>query len=387
LAKKKSHEEEIHRGLEDLGRSGVAVAEPAPALVPRLQDCAGGAKPAALAAVFLLGKITDPAAVEALTAIDRQVADKEIKKEVKRALFKLSQRGLVTPSDRTQPSPGAPLFIGAPDIEAYMSAVDGSGGRLVWILKPHPNRGLQALQAMVNDRNGLERVGGAQIPRKQLRKMADEIKEQHGVRMIPVPWQYADATVCEAFEIAKGRGRTGIGNFHELRALVTTRKPEQVDHPIYRKLRSGDPREGAWRERSRLLLDEPELRFWILDPDWMQPFIPEIQEAQTSRLVLNPAQKEERLAGIVRNAVKELCSEDKRKIFRRRMEDMALYFSETGRPEQAKLACAVALQIAEGDPGPLDVSFLTGLVQKTFAFYLSQEKAKAEAEPSLIVKP
>ena len=42
----------------------------------------------------------------------------------------------------------------------------------------------------------------------------------------------------------------------------------------------------------------------------------------------------------------------------------------------------------EGDPGPLDVSFLTGLVQKSFAVLLSQEKAKQEEDPSsLIVKP
>jgi hypothetical protein len=71
----------------------------------------------------------------------------------------------------------------------------------------------------------------------------------------------------------------------------------------------------------------------------------------------------------------------------RRMEDMAFYFVETGRGDLAKLALAVALQIKEGDPGPLDISFLTGLVQKSFAVYLSQQKNKAEAEPSFIVKP
>ena len=36
----------------------------------------------------------------------------------------------------------------------------------------------------------------------------------------------------------------------------------------------------------------------------------------------------------------------------------------------------------------LDVSFLTGLVQKSFAFFMSQEKAKQEEEQSsLIIKP
>ena len=98
-------------------------------------------------------------------------------------------------------------------------------------------------------------------------------------------------------------------------------------------------------------------------------------------------QKEERMAGIVRDAVKSLCEGEAGSILQRRMEDMALYFKETNREKPARLALAVALQIKEGDPGPLDVSFLTGLVQKSFTFYLSQEKAKAEEEPSLIVKP
>jgi hypothetical protein len=69
------------------------------------------------------------------------------------------------------------------------------------------------------------------------------------------------------------------------------------------------------------------------------------------------------------------------------MEDMALYFLETDRADLAGLSLAVALQVGEGDPGPLDVSFLTGLVQKSFAFYLSREKSKKEEEASLIVKP
>jgi hypothetical protein len=70
------------------------------------------------------------------------------------------------------------------------------------------------------------------------------------------------------------------------------------------------------------------------------------------------------------------------------MEDMALYFTETNRQDLGKLALGVALQVGEGDPGPLDVSFLTGLMQKSFAFYMSQDKAKTQEEQSsLIIKP
>ena len=48
----------------------------------------------------------------------------------------------------------------------------------------------------------------------------------------------------------------------------------------------------------------------------------------------------------------------------------------------------MALQVGEGDPGPLDISFRTRLMQKSFAFFMSQEKAKKEEEQSsLIIKP
>ncbi len=388
MAKKKSHEEKIRRGLEELRRSGLSLDEASSALITRLQEFIGKGMDLDLAVVFTLGKIADPAAVNALAEIAKKSTDKEVKKEIRRSQFKLSQRGLAIPREEAlEAKTVTPLFARAPDVEAYLSSVDGSGGRLIWIAKPQPPHGLQLVQAMLNDREGLQRVAGAQIPRKELRKMAEEIKMQHGITMISVPWEYADAVIYEGFEKAKALGRPGLENFHELRAVINTNKPTAQEHPVYRKFDVGTVREGAWRELSRRLLDEPELQYWILDTDWVQPFLSQLQEAQTSRLVLNPVQKEERLAGIVRDTVKILCSGESGRILQRRLEDMALYFGETGRPDQARLALAVALQVGEGDPGPLDVSFLTGLVQKSFAFYVSEQETQDEAEPSFIVKP
>jgi hypothetical protein len=269
-----------------------------------------------------------------------------------------------------------------------MSAVDGGGGRLIWIAKAEPNHGLQVIQAMLHDREGLLRFGGVQMKRKELRAMADEIKRQHGVNMIAIPWEFADRIIYDGYEKAKARGQSGLENFHEVRSLVGTGKPKPVTHPIYAKLGSGDLREGPWREQSRRLLDEPELRYWILIDDWVKGFLSQIEGARTSPLVLNQVQKEQRLAAIVRDAVTTLCAGDNGKAFKQRMEDTALYFHETQRADLAKLSLAVAQQVGEGDPGPLDISFLTGLMQKSFTFFMSQQKAqKEEAESSLIIRP
>src|SRR6185436_6487827 len=100
LAKKKSHEDEIRSGLAALRNLGIAVDAPAPDLVPQLKTQFGRGRETDLAAIFSLGKIFDPAAVEALGEIDRQTTDKDLKKEIKRSRFKLAQKGLVAPQEK-----------------------------------------------------------------------------------------------------------------------------------------------------------------------------------------------------------------------------------------------------------------------------------------------
>ena len=387
MAGKKPHEEALRKGLEALAQTGLALDGASPVPPRRLAGEFGKSKEVDLAVAYTLGRMADSAAAETLAALEKQTADKAVKKEIKRAFFKLSQRGLTVGREEKPDHEGISLFGSGPSTEAYMSAVDGGGSRLIWIAKPQPNRGLQVIQAMLHDREGLLRIGGAQITRKELRKMAADIQRQHGVTMVSVPWPYADHALYQGYETAKARNQAGLENFHELRSIIATGKPKEPAHPIYDRLDPTEAREGAWREASRRLLDEAELRYWIITEDWLQAFLPLLQEAQSSRLVLNPVQKEERFSAIVRDAVKALCDGEIGKSFRRRMEDMALYFFETGRAAQANLSLAVALQIREGGPGPLDISFLTALVQKSFAFFLSQEKQKKEEEPSLIIKP
>jgi len=392
LAKQDFHDEQLKNGLAALAVAGIAVEAPSVVSIPALREVWRRSPEMDLAAVFLLGKIATAEAAEQLREFDRGSADKELKKEIKRSLFKLSQKGVVVPPEPAAEKKLGPLFERENQIEAYMSAVDGGGGRLIWIAKPQTNHGLQVIQAMVHDREGLLRFGGVQMKRKELRAMADDIKQQHGVSMIAIPWEFADWIVYEAYEKAKARGQSGLEDFHAIRSVLGTGKPKAVTHPVYEKLGTGDFRDGPWREQSRRLLEEPELRYWVIIDEWVQDCLAALHEAQSSPLILNQVQKEERLAGVVRDAVKTLCAGDHGQAFKRRMEDMALYFAETERMEQAKLALAVVQQVGEGDPGPLDVSFLTGLVQKSFVFFMSQLKAQQEAQQkeqqsSLIVKP
>lgn len=386
MAKKDARQEALRTGIERLRKSGIDTENLSAATLASLTGHLGNDRDTDLAVAFLLGRIADAAALDALISLEQSARNKEIKRETRRSLFKLAQKGLIPPPPVETSAPKA-IFKSGPEIEGYMSSVDGVGGRLVWLARPQAGSGLQLLQGMVSDRIGLARAGGTDVRRKELREMIREIKERHGVTMISVPWEYADRILYEAYEKAKSSGQGEIAQFPSMRALFNTTKPEAAPHPIYARLSADGARSEGWRERSRRLLDEEEFRYWILDDDWTKPYLEKIEQARESRLVLNQLQQEERFASIVREAAREIFTAERGAIFRRRMEDMALYLLETKREEAAKLAMAVALQLAEGELGILDISFLTGVVQKSVALYFSQAKEKAAEELTLIVKP
>lgn len=377
----------VRRGIKQLRELGIETEDLSSAAVGLFTAQLGKGRETDLAVISLLGRIADPGALEVLISLEKAATDKKVKKEIRRSLFKLAQRGITAPRlEEIEITTQRPILTFGPEIEGFLSSVDGAGGRLVWLVKPQVGSGSQWLRGMVSDREGLMRVGGALIRRKELRRMAQNIKENHGITMISVPWEYSDRILYEGFERAKSLGRSGVEEFASLRSLFNSAKPRPLPHPIYERLSLDGIRSGAWRDLSRRLLDEPEFRSWVLDEDWVKPYIEQLKEAQESRLVLNQLQKEERFATIVRDAVRELFFGEKGQLFQKRMEDMALYLVETKREQEAKLALAVALQLEEGNLGGLEISFLTGLIQKSLAFYIVEDKGKPEGH-SLIVKP
>ncbi|HTM07282.1 MAG TPA: hypothetical protein VL754_02720 [Verrucomicrobiae bacterium] len=386
MAKRDAHDVMLKRGLERLRQAGIDAPNVSGVTSDSITRLLGQHPESDLAIAFLLGRLAVADAVDALLAIEKTATSKELKREARRSLFKLEQRGLTVHRAEAAEREKQPVLGAGPDIEGYLAVIDGAGDRLVWLARPRAGGGLQLLQAMVSDRRGLLRSGGAAIKRKDLRAQAEEIRKDRGIAMTPVPWEYADAIVYEAYEQAKAQGQS-TAQFSSMRAAFNPMKPKEAPHPVYGRLNRQEAQGEDWRALSRRLLDEPEFRFWILDEDWIKPYRERVAQAQESRLVLNEAQKEERIGAIIREAAREIFSGESGRVFKRRMEDMALCLLQSSRKTAALSAFAVALKLEEGDIGLLDISFLTGLVQKSLAFYITQDKQKSDEEPSLIVKP
>jgi len=387
MAKQNRRESLIRTGLQLLEREGLDVETPSSGMVDPLRAQFGKDRSTDLALVYLLGRIADAGSVEALEGLTSKARDKEVKREIRRSLFKLSQRGFA-PTEKEAHDASKPNFRLTPQIEGYLSPVDGGGNYLLVLVRPQIGGGLLVIQAAVNDRQGLQRIGGNVIRRKEFRQMMNDMKLQHGISMVPIPWAYGDWRLHAAYEQASARGAEGIADYPTLRSHLTTAEVKEQSHPVISHFDRREIEESGQFDANRRLLDEPEFNMWLIDEDLLAPYIERAAALSESRIVLNSMQKEERLQSIVKEAVQGIFLDDTmRPIFERRLQDVALCLVLSDRAEKARAVLGVALALERKELGGLlGIPLLEDLVRRSLALYMKQEKEKPP-EPSLIIKP
>ena len=390
MAKQNARQKTLRSGLEALRSQGLETEAPDATLVEALVRRFGAEPGESLAIAYVLGRIRDAASVEALKSLESRAGNKEVRREIRRSLFKLAQGGLESAGTEAPPQSeqaGANFSL-APEIEGYLSSVTGGGSRMVILTRPQPGGGLMAMQAAVNDRRGLERLGGNVIRRKELRQMMEDMKAQLGVSMTPVPWEYADWLVHEAYQKVTESPGEGVADYPRIRTHLSAAKPAERTHPVFDLVDADSIDSKGLSDTSEKMLEEPELRTWFVEKDLLEPYLERLEETEQSRIVLNPMQKEERFRSIVREAVQGIfLGEETAPVFEGRLEDAALHLHVSGQEDKARTLLGVALAIRRGDLGSLGVPLLEALVMRSLGLHKAQEKQEAEEEPSLIVKP
>jgi hypothetical protein len=377
---KPDREGQLRRGetqLRDWGVPGDADATALRAVI--------GRDPAAdLAIAARLGAQAAPASVEVLTALEAATADKLVRKEVHRSLYRLQQRGMEIPHASPSPSPTP-----TPALEGYVSAVDGRGDQLVWLVKPRPG-GIAHLFAVLNDPDGLREVDLNDTTRKALRAARQELLARHELRMVEADWRYCDFLVDRAFRWAAEKNHTVSGDYRGFRAQLIKEPVTALPPLIVSKLDADAVRRDPQLVvTSDTLLVEPELRTWFFDAETLKAYIDEFQQIRDSPLVLSPVQQQERFRALVERAVEELFGGARRDSWVRRLQEMAYFFSATARVEPSKRALAVAYALEASDRGGRDIALCEALARRSLAAFLEMEEQRVqeEARSSLVLTP
>jgi len=370
----------LESGLAALGEEGITpelLAAGSPSVAQLTAILAAGTE-ASLALAYLLGTLPRQEHADMLSAAD-PATHGALRREVRRALYRLRQSGIEPAQPAPGPAPSA-AALGAEEPEAWFSHIDGRGDQLVWITQAGLG-GLVFVSARINDQEGMCEISAVEISKRQFRAQRDQLADRHRLRMISVPWRHADAVL----DAAQARGsQQGRPSYSTIRTQFTREPPVAVEPPIYEHI-ARDTVDAALVAVSGELLKEPEFQSWLPHPSVVEPYIQEIMGARESRLVLSQPQQEDRLSSILDRATCELYPAE---VWASRFETMAFYLHATSRDRPAQIATAVAQALA-GSAQAQAVPALAGLAREALSaiYEAAQAKAKEEERGSVLVKP
>ena len=348
--------------------------------IAKLRDLRGKQGVTDLAIARALGMIADPAAAAMLTEMEAG-ASGTMRREVRRALYKLKQHGIDAPA---APATEVRHVVTTEqtDINAMLSPIDGEGARIVWIIKPRVQGGVLRMWALISESEGLVGAQNTRLSRRELNSEREELERRAQVKLVAADWRVADFIACEAWRNTPETRRGHVGNFLALRSeLIASPPPTELIHPVYAELAT-----EAAGEPSVELLKEPELLEWRLPDERLKPYVDEINEAGESVIVLSPAHKQERVNAVIDRATGELLSGDNGKRIQRRLEDIGYYMARAGRREQAGWAVAAAARLRDGIDAT-KVLFFQAFIRTQLGTVAAEEQQKAEEEPRLIMTP
>jgi hypothetical protein len=313
-----------------------AVAEPA-----RL-DAAPRAALAALAPEALddtLHAFADAhgaAALPVLEALTAGRADRTVRRAARLAVYRLAQRGVHPPP---RPAP-RPVVQRRPEraVRAWLSGVDGSGSRAVWLLFEGAWSGLALCSLIVNDEAGVMDVAGGEITKKRLETELAALRASQKLPWVEVEPARALAVVGEALAAHQARDTTPPAAFGRWERLFAPGQPGPLP--------SGAA-EPALVEQAASLLELPEMAGWFLDPESVQADALDLLQTRESKLVVSEQIKAEHEEAILTRVVERELDVDARRRWARRLDAMVFIFHATGRPEQAALAESAAAALAD----------------------------------------
>jgi hypothetical protein len=273
------------------------------------------------------------AALDVLTGLTAESAPRHLRRAAKRALYRLAQSG-ITPA----PSAERPRLIAARGTtrpqRAWISGIDGSGSRAAWIVFEDDWGALRLCSLILNDTAGIIDAAGGDITKKRLQRELGNLRASQ-----KLPWVEADPArvlglAAEALALHRASGTAPPPAFERWRPLVADAAPPPPPAP-------GES-DSRLVERTGMLLELPELAGWFLEPEAVQSDALDLLQARESRLVVSDQLKAERETAIVTRVVERELGPLARRLWARRLLEMAHVFTAADRDEHARLAKAAA---------------------------------------------
>ncbi|MEJ2726702.1 MAG: hypothetical protein P8175_19120, partial [Deltaproteobacteria bacterium] len=273
--------------------------------------------------------LDDPETPRLLVAVKETFRDKGVQKAIKKAAFKLRQKGAPIPELETREEP--PFMI--PKVEkeeplAFLGPVDGAGSRAFFLGLPQLAKGVDL--GMVKEVQAL---------------FFEKVRP-----MVKTSLAHA-ATILETAYRDKGASqRAASRNYLQLRPWLLEHVTLLDKAPVYDHLSlDSAAQEILTPSQMDRLLGHELFKTWLVDPEDLEPVVAELIKVEESPIFVSDVQKTERINQIKEDALAMLYPDEKRRRMLGRLEEMAYIFLKLEDEIMARLSLAAAMSLKERD--------------------------------------
>ncbi|MCD6352652.1 MAG: hypothetical protein J7M06_00365 [Proteobacteria bacterium] len=304
--------------------------------------------------------------------------NKSLQRLLKRHLFRMKKRGLDVAFPTTE-GVEDPKFlrIESSQVEAYVTGIDYLGERLAFLSKSVWGWGVVFFQITLSDLEGIKSFSAFELNRKAIKNFLHKISEEGVITLIEIESDYFFSLIEEAYQTNLSKGIPLPSQFAQWKSELNELRGDVTEPVIYSSKLVESLQEGkidVWRGKYETLNDSDTLKEWFLEPRLVWKYIEKYREIEASPLVLNHYQVEERLNSIIIEAAGKIFDDTYRRIYKRRLEEMAYIFLDTHKEELAKLALCAAHDLRPDGLSSDRHGFLINLTKKSINIYAAGEK-------------
>lgn len=335
-------------------------------------------------------------AAELLRDLAERTESKAMRKLARRGLHRLRSLGVEVEEERS----GEPEFSLALDADplresrAWITGVDGAGGRIAWILTPSPSGGDRLLEVVLDDTEGVRKAELMAVTRKGFRSHLDKLRGNPGILIARDPVTRTAARLREARERSAAASRELPDDYREWERAVGDRllqaaPPGTPELPVLDAVDIAAVRaDRDLLQRSVDLLGRPYFANWALSGPVTESAARAVRRAETSDLVLDEEQRKKQVDEAIAGAA-DAFDDELRARYRRRLEDMADILWSLHEEEAARLALAAAAGFTEVADLYSAHPFARALVQRgvLVAYQAVRETEEQSSGESRIARP
>jgi len=305
--------------------------------------------PDALIAQSLIERLpSDESVIPLLLVLKKGFKAKNVTKAIKRALFKLSRKGIPTErfyAEEKRPPVLKPLQKDPP--QCYVGPVNGAGTRAVVVILHRGGKGLDIGFGVISDTEGFLEFFFRTVSRKDAKKLKDQFAAEAGP-FVETSLAHAATILEAAYQRQQAAKSSAPADYLELRPWLLDTTPLLERPAIYDLIPETVTSKHILTDSNvKALFENPLMETWLIEFDSLRPFMEDMFKVNESPIVLTEGQKAGRVREIQEKCMAEIFTVEERERLQHRLEEMGYVLFRLGQEDAAGVALAGAHSVIQ----------------------------------------